>query len=68
MDKYLKSKKMWNLVVSKQENHNWRRETPIKIELYFTRKKKHSFFADTKLQTVQIRRKMEANFNKSIFI
>ena len=32
------------------------------------RKKKHSFFADTQLQYGQIKKKMVAKFNKSLFI
>ena len=31
-------------------------------------KKKHSFFADTKQQNDQIKRKIVANFNKPLFI
>ena len=68
MGEYLKIKKMWNLVVSKPENHNLIRKTSIKIEYEFIRKRKHSFIADTKLQVDQIKRKIEANFNKPLFI
>ena len=60
MGKYLKIKKMGNLVVSKPENHNLRCKTAIKIEIEFIRKRKLSFIADTKLQVNQIKRKMEA--------
>ena len=51
---------MWNLVISKPENRNLRRETAIKPEFDFNRKKKHSFIADNKLQVDQIKRKIEA--------
>ena len=40
-------------------NHNLRRKTVIKIEFYFSRKNKHSFIADNKLQVDQIERKIE---------
>ena len=42
------------------------RNTAIKIDFYFSRKKrkkKHYLIADTKLQVEQIKRKMEAKFN-----
>ena len=55
------------LVVSKPENHNLRRKTAIDIEFDFNRKKKHSLIAGNKLQVDQIKRKMELNFNKSLF-
>ena len=58
---------MWILVVSKPENHNLRRKTAIEIEFDFNKMKKHSLIAGNKLQVVQIKRKMEANFNKSLF-
>ena len=59
---------MWNLLISKPENHNVRRKTAIKIEFDFNRKKNNSFIADNKLQVDQIKRKVEAKFNKSLFI
>ena len=59
---------MLNLVLSKPEKHNSRRKTAIKIEFDFKRKKKHSFIADNKLQVDHIKRKIEAKFNKSLFI
>ena len=69
MGKYLKiKKKMWNLVVSKPEHHNLRRNTAIKTKFEISRKKEHSLIADTKLQVDQIKRKMEANFNEPYFI
>ena len=68
MGKCINTKNMWNLVVSKPENHNLRRETAINIEFVFSRKKKHSFIADTKPQNDQIKRKMEATFKKPFFI
>ena len=69
MDKNLKIKKvMCNLVVSKPEQHNFRRKTAIKTKFEFSRKKEHSVNADTELQVDQIKRKMEAKFNKPFFI
>ena len=59
---------MWNLVISKPENHSLRRKTEIKIEFGFNRKKKHSFIADNMPQVDQLKRKTEAKFNKSLFI
>ena len=59
------NKKMWNLAVSKPENHNLRCKTAKKID--FSRKEKHSFIADTKLQVEQVKRKMKAKFNKPLF-
>ena len=59
---------MWNLVISKPENHNLRRKTAIKNEIEFSRKEKHSLIADTKLQNDKIKRKLEAKFNKRFFI
>ena len=57
-------KKMWNLVVSKPENHNLWRKTAIKTKFELSRKKKHSLVADTKLQVDKIKRKIEAQFKK----
>ena len=68
MGKHLKLKKMWNLVVSKPENNILRRKTAIKIEIEFSGKKKHSFIADIKLQVDQIKRTMEAKFNRPLLI
>ena len=69
MGKYLKiKKKMWNVVVSKPEHHNLRRKTAIKTKIEFSRKKEHSSIADTMLKVDQIKRKMEAKFNKPFFI
>ena len=67
MGKYLKIKKLCN-IVSKPENENLRRKTAIKIEFDFDGKKKQSFIADNKLQVDQIKRNIEAKFNKSLFI
>ena len=65
MGKYLKiKKKLLNLVVSKPEHHNLRRKTAIKTKFEFGRKKEHSLIDETKLQVDQIKRKMEAKFNK----
>ena len=68
MVKYLKIKKNWNQVVSKPEHHNLKRKTAIKTTFEFSREKEHSLIADTKLQVDQIKRKMEAKFNKPFFI
>ena len=59
---------MSNLVVSKPENHNLRCKTALKIAYEFCRRKKRFFIADTKLQVDQKKRKMEAKFNKPLFI
>ena len=55
MGKYVK--KMWNPVVSKPENHNLRRKTAKHNIFLMSRKKKHSFFADNKLQVELIKEK-----------
>ena len=69
MGKYQKiKKKLWNLVVSKPEHHNLRRKFAIKSKFEFNKKNDHSLIADTKLQVDQIKRKMEAKFNKPLFI
>ena len=49
MGKYLKiKKKLWNLVVSKPEHHNFRRKTAIKTKFVFNRKNEHNLLiADT---------------------
>ena len=60
-------KKLWNLVVSKPEHPNLRRKFAIKTKFEFSKKKAHSSIADTKLQVDQIKRKMEAKFNKPYF-
>ena len=52
-----KNKKIWNLEVSKPENKNFRLKNAIKIQFKISRKKEHSFFADTKLQVDQIKKK-----------
>ena len=66
MGKDLKIKK-WKLVLSKPENYILSCKTAIKTKFKFGRKK-HSFIADIKLKVGQITRKMEADFNKSLFI
>ena len=48
----------------KARYHNLRRKIAIKTKFEFSRKKEHSLIAETKLQVDQIKRKMEANFNK----
>ena len=50
------------------EDHNLKRKTAIKTDLEFIRKKEHTLIADTKLQVDQIKRKMEAKFNKPFLI
>ena len=60
--------KKWNLVISKPENRKLWSETAIKIEFDFKRRRKNFFIADNKLQADQIKRKIEANFYKSLFI
>ena len=62
MGKCLKVKKNWNLVVSRPEKHNLMDKTGINIKFYFSRKKKHSFFADTKLQIDEVKRKIVGKF------
>ena len=59
---------MWNLVVSKPEHHNLKRKTAINSKLEISRMKEHSLISDAKLQVDQIKRKMEAKFNKQFFI
>ena len=58
---------MWNLVVSKPKIHSLRNKMAIEIKIEFSRKKKHSFIADTQHQVDQIKRKMKAKFNKPFF-
>ena len=58
---------MLNQVVSKPEHHNLRRKTAKKTKFEFCRKKEHSLIAYTKLQVDQLKRKMEAKFNKPFF-
>ena len=50
------------------EHRNLRQKPAIKTNFEFSRKKEHSLIADTKLQADQIKRKMEAKFNKPFFI
>ena len=63
-------KKLRNLVVPKPENHILTLNTlkRLKIISVERRGKKHSVFADTKLQTDQIKKKIVAKFNKPLFI
>ena len=56
MGNYLKTKK-WILVVSKPEKHDLRRKTAKEVKSKTSRKKKHLFFADTKLQVEKIKKK-----------
>ena len=57
MGKCLKINKIQNLVVSKPGNNNFRLITAIKIIFQISRKKKHSFFNETKLHVDQIKKK-----------
>ena len=50
------------------ETHNVRSKTAKRIEFEISRKKKHFFIADTKLQIDQIKRKVESNFDKPLSI
>ena len=43
-----------NPVGSKQENHNLKLKTAITVEFQFSRKRKHSFIADTNLQLTKL--------------
>ena len=52
----------------KARKHNLSLRTPIKIKFYFNRRKQHFFIANNKLQVDQFKSKIEANFNKSLFI
>ena len=52
----------------KASSHNLRCKTAINIEFDYNRQKKHSFIADNKLKVDQRKRKLEANFSKSLFI
>ena len=63
-----KNKKIWNLVVSKPENNNFRLENAIDNKFQISRMKKHSFSADTKLQVDQIKKKMEEKFIRPLFV
>ena len=56
MRKYLKVKKLWNLVVSKPEPHNLRLKNLVKTNFEVSRNKEHSLIADTKLQVDQIKK------------
>ena len=40
----------------------------MKTHFEFSKKEEHSFITDTKLQIDQIKRKMEAKFNKPFFL
>ena len=52
-----KNKKLRNLVVSKPESHKLRRKIALEDKSKLSRKKKHSLFADTKLQADKIKQK-----------
>ena len=52
-----KNKKIWNLVVSEPGNNNFMLKNAIETKCQKSRIKKHSFFADTKLQVDKIKRK-----------
>ena len=55
--KILKTKKIWNLVVSKLENKNFRLKNAIETKFEISRMKNHLVFADTKQQVDQIMKK-----------
>ena len=60
-------KNLQKLVSSKADNHNLTLNTAKKVKFKFSgqkMKEKHAFFADTKQQVDQIKRKIVANFNK----
>ena len=57
-----------NLVVSKPENNNFRLKTATENNYQISRKKKQSFFADTKLEVEQIKKKIKENLIKPLFI
>ena len=63
-----KQTKIWNLVVSKPENNNFRLKTATDNECLISSKKKQSFFADTKLEVEQIKKKIEEKLIKPLFI
>ena len=65
--KFQKTKKIWNLIVSKPENNNFRLKNAIDTKFSISRMKKHSFFADAKLQVDQIKKKKEEKFIKPLF-
>ena len=70
-EKYKNEKRLWNLIISKPENHNLTRKGTTKIECYLNwekKKKKGSFFADIKLQVDRNKGKILAKFNKQLFI
>ena len=50
------------------ENNNFRLKNPIETTFQISGMKKHSFFADTKLQVDHVKKKMEENFVKPLFI
>ena len=43
------------------------RKTTVRIDFQFSKKKNHSFIADTKLHVDQITRKLEAKLNMTFF-
>ena len=50
MGKYLKIKKVLNLVVSKPEHYNLKRKIAIETNFECSRKKEHSLITDSKIQ------------------
>ena len=63
-----KQTKIWNLVVSKPENNTFRFKTATEKKCQIGRKKTHSFFAETKLEVEQIKKKIEEKLIKPLFI
>ena len=62
-----KNKKIWNLVESKPENNNFRLKNLIETKSQITRTKKNSFFADTKLQIDQTKKKNGGSLSHYLF-
>ena len=60
--------KIWNLVVSNPEKNNCRLRAATENKLQISRMKKYSFFADTKLEVEQIKKKIEKKLIKPLFI
>ena len=67
-EKLARIKKKLNILVSKPESINFWLETKIETKYYISTMKKLSLFADTKLRVDQIKKKIDANFIKPLFI
>ena len=55
-------------MVSNPEKNNCRLRAATENELQISRMKKYSFFADTKLEVEQIKKKIEEKLIKPLFI